>query len=169
MNIKKKKGKKKRKEKKSPTDQPPLPIKPSPQLPLRLNNLPLQDRIPHNILTILGPDSCQPDSLRSAFIILPSFHLPPLSLLPTSPLIPIKIPPPINNHIRRILMPPHMANKVHPDAPRALIVHIPVQAERPQMALQLAAEQRRGLATAGVASALRAEEDDCRVGGGAGV
>ena len=48
----------------SPTDQPLFPIKPTSQLPLRLDQLPLQHSVPHQVLTILRPHPRQPDPLH---------------------------------------------------------------------------------------------------------
>lgn len=61
-----------------------------------------------------------------------------------------------------------MADEIDAHAPRPLVVCVPVQAERAQVALEFSAQEGRGLPAAGVAGALGAEEEEVSVGVGAG-
>lgn len=56
-------------------------------------------------------------------------------------------------------MPPHMTDEINAYSTRPLIVHVAVEAERAEMAFEFAAEEGCGLAAAGVAGFLGAEED----------
>lgn len=65
-------------------------------------------------------------------------------------------------------MPANVADEVdaHPAGP--VVVQVAVQAERLQMALELAPQEWRGLAAAGVAGFLGAEQDEVGVWAGSG-
>ena len=65
-------------------------------------------------------------------------------------------------------MPAHVADEVDADAAGAGVVEVAVEAERPQVALELAAEQWRRLAAACVARFLAAKEDEGEVRAGVG-
>lgn len=61
-----------------------------------------------------------------------------------------------------------MADEVYAYAAGSFVVEITVEAQGPEMAFEFSAEEGRGLAAAGVAGALRAEEDEVCVGARAG-
>jgi len=50
----------------------------------------------------------------------------------------------------------HMADEVDADTPRSLVVEVTIQAQRLQMALELAAQEGRRLAASGIAGFLAA-------------
>lgn len=89
---------------KLPTRQPSFPIKPSPQLRLRLQNLTLQNSILDNILTLLRLHTREPNTLRSTLLLI----ILCLVLL----LIPLKVSAPVHNYIGRVLVAADMANEV---------------------------------------------------------
>lgn len=64
-------------------------------------------------------------------------------------------------------MPSDMADEIDPHAAGPLVVEVAEEAERAEVSLELAPEERRGLAASCVAAALRAEEDEVFVWTGA--
>lgn len=66
-------------------------------------------------------------------------------------------------------MPAHVADEVDAHAARPRVVHVPVQAQRPEVAFELAFQQGGRLPAAGVAGALGAHEDEVFVRAGARV
>lgn len=139
-----------------PAYKAPRPIKPSSKLTLRFNNLPLQYRKLDDPLAILRPDSRQPDSLR---------RLPSPTVLPTTFLL-LNSSSPVHHNIRGKLVPAHVADEIDPDTAGPLVVHVAVEAEVPELALEFTTEEGCGLATAGVAGFLGADEDYCEVRAG---
>ena len=94
----------------SPTHQPPPPIKPSSQLPLRLHNLTLQYGKSDNPLAILRPDPREPDTLTRLSQPVLAFS------------------PPVHHHVRRKFVAADMADEVDAHPSRPLIVEIAVEA-----------------------------------------
>lgn len=64
-------------------------------------------------------------------------------------------------------MPTHMANEIDSYTSRPFILEIAVQTQWTEMAFEFSAEKWRGLAAAGVAGFLGAEEDKVFMGTGA--
>lgn len=65
-------------------------------------------------------------------------------------------------------MSPNVADEIYTHTAGSYIVEITIETQRAEMALKLATEQGRGLTATGVASPLRAQEDEVFVGTGAG-
>ena len=58
----------------------------------------------------------------------------------------------------------YMTDEIYPHAAGPLVLQVSIKAQGPEVALKFAAEEGRGLAAAGVAGALRAEEDEVIMG-----
>lgn len=74
---------------------------------------------------------------------------------------------PVDHDVGRELVPADMADEVDAHAARPRVVHVPVQAQRPEVAFELAFEQGSRLPAARVAGALGAHEDEVFVRAGA--
>lgn len=128
----------------------PRPIEPASQLPLRLDDLALQYRISHDILTVLRPDPGQPHALcylyRGTAALRRAQHARCVAAA-------------VHKHVGAELVPADVADEVDAAATGPLVVMIAVQAERAQVSFKLALQQRRRLPAARVARLLATEQN----------
>lgn len=109
-----------------PADQTSFSVEPSSKLCPWLHDLPLQDCVPDNILTIFWPHPRQPNALGSALVR--GIYRRGLSNLSFRCLVPVEVSSPVHNHVRRIFVSSDMIDKVDTNAPGPLIIQVPMQA-----------------------------------------
>lgn len=98
--------------------------------------------------------------LHSKFLMIP-VRIPNLAIIPD------RVRAPVNHDVGRELVPADMADEVDAHAAGPRVVHVAVEAQRAEVAFELAFEQGRRLPAAGVAGALGAHEDEVFVRAGA--